>query len=144
MKTIALSAALALCLAGTASAQPQDDHGAMTKAQVRAQLQQQGYSDIDDLEFSHGMWRARAESGNGHNVRLRIDPRNGKAYPDDQKLARLGKDDVRAALSSAGYTDVHDVDFDDGLWTAKAQNSAGKHVKVQVDPDTGKVVGTDD
>ncbi|MEW5836976.1 MAG: PepSY domain-containing protein [Pseudomonadota bacterium] len=143
MKTIALSAALALGLAGAAMAQSQD-HGVMTKAQIRAQLQQQGYSDVDDLEFGHGMWRAKAESGNGHHVHLRIDARTGKAYPDDQTLARLGKDDVRAALSSAGYTDVHDVDFDDGLWTAKAENSAGKHVKLDIDPDTGKVVGTDD
>ncbi|WP_017460792.1 PepSY domain-containing protein [Dyella ginsengisoli] len=143
MKTIVLSAALALGLAGVAMAQS-PDHGVMTKAQIRTQLHQQGYSDVDDLEFNHGMWRAKAESGNGHHVQLRIDARTGKAYPDDQKLARLGEDDIRAALSSAGYTDVHDVDFDDGLWTAKAENSAGKHVKLDVDPDTGKVVGTDD
>ena len=143
MKTIVLSAALALGLAGVAMAQS-PDHGVMTKAQIRTQLHQQGYSDVDDLEFNHGMWSAKAESGNGHHVHLRIDARTGKAYPDDQKLARLGEDDIRAALSSAGYTDVHDVDFDDGLWTAKAENSAGKHVKLDVDPDTGKVVGTDD
>jgi len=143
MKTIALSATLAFCLAGAAMAQSQE-HGVMTKAEVRAQLQQQGYSDVDDLKFKRGMWRAKAESGNGRHVHLRIDARTGKAYPDDQKLARLGKDEVRASLSSAGYTDVHDVDFDDGLWTAKAKNSAGAHVKLEVDPDTGKVVGTED
>jgi hypothetical protein len=116
----------------------------MTKAEVQAKLQQQGYSDVDDLKFKDGMWRAKAESGNGRHVHLRVDARTGKAYADDQKLARLGADEVRASLSSAGYTDVHDVDFDDGLWRAKAKNSAGEHVKLQVDPDTGKVVGTED
>lgn len=143
MKTIALSLALALGTSGAALAQS-DTHAALTEAQVRTQLQQQGYSHIDDLKFKHGMWRADARSGNGEHVDLRIDARTGKAYPDDQKLARLGKDDVRAALASAGYTHVHDVEFDDGLWQAKAENGAGKDVKLQIDPDTGKVIGTDD
>ncbi len=143
MRKIALSMALALGLAGAAMAQS-PTHEALTRMQVQANLQRQGYSDIDDLKFSRGMWRAKAESGNGHHVRLRIDARTGTAYPDNRKLARLGRDDVRAALSAAGYTDVHDVDFDDGLWTAKAENSSGKHVKLEIDPDTGKVVGTDD
>lgn len=140
MKTVVLSTALALGLAGAAMAQS-PDHGVMTKAQIRTQLHQQGYSDVDDLEFNHGMWRAKAESGNGHHVHLRIDARTGKAYADDQKLARLGEDDIRAALSSAGYTDVHDVDFDEGIWKAKADNPAGKKVKLRIDAHTGKVIG---
>jgi hypothetical protein len=90
------------------------------------------------------MWHAEARSGNGKHVDLRIDPDSGKAYADEQKVSRLSKDDVRASLASAGYTDVHDVEFEDGMWRAKAENSAGKDVKLQIDPDTGKVVGTDD
>lgn len=142
MKTIALSAALALSVAGAAMAQSQA--GALTEAQVRTHLQDQGYSHIDDLKFKHGMWHAEARSGNGKHVDLRIDPDSGKAYADEQKVSRLSKDDVRASLASAGYTDVHDVEFEDGMWRAKAENSAGKDVKLQIDPDTGKVVGTDD
>jgi len=143
MKTIALTLALALGSSGAALAQS-DNHHALTEAQVRAHLQDQGYSHIDDLKFKHGMWRADARSGNGEHVDLRIDPVSGKAYADEQKVSRLGKDDVRASLASAGYTDVHDVEFDDGVWQAKAENSAGKDVKLTIDPDTGKVIGTDD
>lgn len=90
------------------------------------------------------MWHAKARSGHGKRVDLRVDPRTGQAYPDDQAISRLTKNDVRASLATAGYTDVHDVDFDDGLWTAKAKNPAGHHVKLQVDPNNGKVVGNDD
>lgn len=111
---------------------------------MRTHLQDQGYTHIDDLKFKHGMWHAEARSGNGKHVDLRIDPDSGKAYADEQKVSRLSKDDVRASLASAGYTDVHDVEFEDGMWRAKAENSAGKDVKLQIDPDTGKVVGTDD
>ena len=145
MKSIALSTALALALGvtGAALAQSRAD-GALTEAQVRTQLQDQGYTHIDDLKFRHGMWRAEARSGNGKHVDLRIDPESGKAYADEAKVSRLSKDDVRASLASAGYTDVHDVEFEDGLWRAKAETSAGKDVTLQIDPDTGKVVGSDD
>ncbi|HET6433182.1 PepSY domain-containing protein [Dyella sp.] len=145
MKTIALSAALAIAcgMAGPATAQS-DGHGSLTEAQVRTHLQEQGYTHVDDLEFKHGMWHADARSGNGEHVDLRIDPASGKAYADERKTSRLSKDEVRASLASAGYTDVHDVEFDEGVWQAKGENSAGKDVELQIDPDTGKVVGTDD
>ena len=96
MKSIALSAALALGVAGAAMAQPQANNGALTEAQVRTHLQDQGYTHVDDLKFKHGMWRAEARSGNGKHVDLRIDPDSGKAYADEQKVSRLSKDDVRA------------------------------------------------
>lgn len=143
MKTIALSAALALGVAGAAMAQSQAN-GALTEAQVRTHLQDQGYSHIDDLKFKHGMWHAQARSGNGKHVDLRIDAASGKAYPEDEKVSHLSRDDVRAALASAGYLHVHDVEYEDGMWQAKAENNAGKDVKLTIDPDTGKVVGTDD
>ncbi|MEP7186461.1 MAG: PepSY domain-containing protein [Rhodanobacter sp.] len=42
-----------------------------------------------------------------------------------------------------GYTDVHDVGFNDGVWPAKAHNKSGNKVKLQVDGNTGKVIATD-
>ena len=48
---------------------------------------------------------------------------------------------VRARLTAQGYTDVHDVDFDEGIWKAKADNPAGKKVKLRIDAHTGKVIG---
>ena len=47
--------------------------------------------------------------------------------------------DVRAKLESQGYTNVHDVEFEDGVWTADAHSADGKRVDVSVDPKTGKV-----
>jgi hypothetical protein len=35
------------------------------------------------------------------------------------------------------------VNFKDGVWTAKADNPAGKSVALQLDPDTGHMIGTD-
>lgn len=138
MKKIApLTFALALGVAGLAVAQD-----ALTERQVRVQLEQQGYTKVHDLKFRDGMWRAYARSGDGTKVTVRIDPKTGQAFPDEQ-VSRLSERDVRAALSTEGYTHVHDVDYRDGMWRAKAENSAGKDVRLQIDAETGRVVGTD-
>ncbi|WP_019463886.1 PepSY domain-containing protein [Dyella japonica] len=63
-------------------------------------------------------------------------------FPDRQ-VSRLSEADVRAQLSTQGYTRVHDVDFRNGVWMAKADNPAGKKVALQLDPQTGRVMGSD-
>ncbi|EIM02164.1 peptidase [Rhodanobacter thiooxydans LCS2] len=114
---------------------------AMTEPQVQSQLTAQGYTKVHDLKFRDGMWYAEARSANGRRVDLRIDASTGQVYPDEQ-VSRLSKDDVRAALETQGYTHVHDIDFDDGMWKAKARNPAGNPVKLKIDATSGKVVGT--
>lgn len=54
----------------------------------------------------------------------------------------MTEQDVRADLAQQGYNDVHDVDFHDGAWTAQADNQNGKDVKLQIDPDTGRIIGS--
>jgi len=144
-----LHTALALSLAVAASAAAAKQPPAkgtpqqpLTSTEITAMLSAQGYRDVHDVEFKDGMWKADAKRGDGKDVDLKIDPATGRVYPDAM-ASRMSEDDVRAALSAAGYSNVHDVGFDDGLWKAKAQNSAGKEVKVQVDPDDGKVVAAE-
>jgi len=134
--TFALAAG-ALSLGGSGIAMAQQ---AMTEPQVHSELTEQGYTKVHDLKFKDGMWRAEAKSADGKRVDLRIDARTGHVYPDEQ-VSHLSKQDVAAALETQGYTHVHDVDFDDGLWKAKAKNPAGHHVKLTVDATSGKVIG---
>jgi uncharacterized protein with FMN-binding domain len=132
-----LTLALALSASGVVMAQQ-----AMTEPQVQTHLTEQGYTKISGLKFEDGMWQAHARSANGKSVELRIDAKTGQVYPDKQ-VSRLTKRDIRAALSTQGYTDVHDVKFDDGTWKAKAKNPAGGSVKLRVDANTGKVIGSE-
>ncbi len=127
---------LSLGVSGIATAQR-----AMTEPQVNSKLTEQGYTKVHDLKFKDGMWRAEAKSANGKHVDLRIDASTGNVYPDEQ-VSRLSEKDVRASLETQGYTHVHDVDFDDGIWKAKAENAAGADVKLRIDATSGKVVGT--
>jgi len=128
---------LSLGVTGVAAAQQ-----AMTEPQVNNQLTEQGYTKVHDLEFKDGMWHAKARSADGDHVNLRIDASTGTVYPDEQ-VSRLSKKDVRASLETQGYTHVHDIDFDDGIWNAKARNPAGAKVKLKIDANSGKVIATD-
>ena len=128
-------ALLALAAGGVAFAQD-----ALTAAQVKAKLEAQGYTKVNDMEFEDGVWKADARSADGNRVEVRIDPATGAVFPADQ-VATLSEADVRAQLAAAGYTNVHDVDYEDGIWNAEADDPAGKDVELKIDPDTGKVIG---
>jgi uncharacterized protein with FMN-binding domain len=136
-KLASLTIAVALGLSGVAMAQQ-----AMTEHQVQASLEQQGYKKVHDIKFQDGVWTAKAHSADDRSVDLRIDPRTGQVFPDKQ-VAHLSEADIRAQLSTQGYTHVRDVDYKDGVWVAKADNPAGKTMDLQMDPDTGRVIGTD-
>ena len=86
--------------------------------------------------------RAAPEWAAVADLDVRVDASTGQIYPDAQ-VSNLSKHDVEAALSTQGYTHVHDVDFDDGIWKAKADNPAGKKVKLRIDAHSGKVIGID-
>lgn len=128
---------LSLGVSGIAMAQQ-----AMTEPQVHGKLTEQGYTNVHGMKFKDGMWRAEAKSADGKHVDVRIDAKTGEVYPDEQ-VSRLSEKDVRASLETQGYTHVHDVDFDDGIWKAKAENPAGADVKLKIDASTGKVIATD-
>ena len=113
---------------------------AMTEAQVRVTLEAKGYTKINDIKFGDGVWKADARSADGNRVDVRLDPATGEVYPDEQ-VAQLSERDVHAALAAQGYTNVHDVDYEDGIWDAEADDPAGKDVELKLDPRTGKVIG---
>ena len=113
---------------------------ALTQAQVKARLEAQGYTKVNDVKFEDGVWKADARSANGNRVDIRLDAATGEVYPDEQ-VANLSEADVRAQLAAAGYTNVHDVDYEDGIWNAEADDPQGKDVELKIDPKTGKVIG---
>lgn len=116
---------------------------AMTSTQVRAKLEAQGYTSVNDVKFEDGVWKADARSANGNRVDVRLDGTTGEVYPDEQ-VANLSEADVRARLAAAGYTNVHDVDYEDGIWNAEADDPTGKDVELKIDPKSGKVIGKEE
>src|SRR3546814_18195603 len=95
----------------------------MTEAQVRAKLEIQGYTKVNDVKFEDGVWKADARSGAGNRVDVRIDPDTGLVRPDEL-VANLSEAHVRATLSVAGYPTGHAVDYADGHSKTTADHPA--------------------
>src|SRR6476646_8857229 len=92
---LALSLAFAFSGAAFAQAAPANTGSPMTDANVRALLSAQGYTGINDVEF-------------------KVD-NSGKIIPD-QHGATIGKDQIISLAQQAGYKNVHDVEFEGGVW----------------------------
>lgn len=53
---------------------------------------------------------------------------------------QLSPDQVKGKLEAAGYTNVLDIEYDDGRYEAEATSKAGVAVDLDVDPVTGAVL----
>lgn len=143
MKLNTLTVTLALALAAPlAQACPEHDGKAWNDGRVRTHLMANGYTNINDIEFEEGVWTADATTADGSLVEVTIDSATGKIIPDEN-TATIGRAAVIANLTAAGYTDLHDIDFENGVWKVEGKDRAGVDVELKVDPDTGKVLGTE-
>jgi len=136
LKVLFFSTAVAMSGAALAQAANAD---ALTEPQVRALLTEKGYTRIDDLDFEDGAWETDATSADGNRVDVRIDPASKRIFAE-ALVSTLSEDDVKAKLTAAGYSKVHDVDFDDGMWKAEAERADGNDVEIHLDPKDGKVL----
>nr|WP_295378414.1 PepSY domain-containing protein [Pseudoxanthomonas sp.] len=134
---------LSLAMAATpllAQAQAQDPaEAAMTEPQVRALLTEKGYTRMDDLDFEDGMWETDATSADGNRVDVRVNPANGDIKAE-ALVSNFSENDIKAKLAAAGYSKVHDVDFDDGMWKAEAERADGNDVEIHLDATSGAIV----
>jgi hypothetical protein len=114
----------------------------MTETDVRAAMGAEGYTEINDVKFTEGVWTADAKSADGNHVEVKLDATTGKIIPDEH-VAKISKDEVIVKVQAAGYTNVHDVDFEGGVWKVEANDSAGNDVELKVDPDNGRILGSE-
>lgn len=133
--TSCLVAAAALAC-GAATAQTGDR---IAPSDVEARILSAGYIRVDDLQLDGGLWEADARTRDGRWVNVRVHPVSGKVYVETT-VSRLEAQDVEDRLLEAGYSRIHDVEFDDGVWKADAISWAGVRVEVLVDPDDGSIL----
>lgn len=118
-------------------------------AQVAQALRAAGWAHVHDLELDDGFWQAEARQSlvHGEKVELVLHPQTlevlsqvGRSGGFANQQAVLGAEQIRLALQQAGYTRVHDLDYDDGHWEAEATNLAGQSVELRLDPHTAQVL----
>lgn len=52
----------------------------------------------------------------------------------------LASSEILQRVEQAGFSDVRDLEFDDGLWEVKARDRDGRRVELLVDPVTGEII----
>lgn len=117
-------------------------------AQVVAQLQAQGFAQLHDLEFDDGFWEADVRDANNRKTELIIHPvtlqvlhQSGNASSNNGTAAPvLNATQITQLLQQAGYTRIHDLELDDGVWEADATNAKGFRVELKIHPETGAVL----
>jgi hypothetical protein len=65
------------------------------------------------------VWTADGKSADGNHVEMKID-NSGKIIPDAH-VAKISKDQIIIKAQDAGYKNVHDVDFEGGVWKVEAE-----------------------
>ena len=140
-KLLALS--IALAFAGSAAAQEvaPNTGSALTEADVRALMVNQGYSEINDIEFKEGVWTADGKTADGNHVEIKVD-NTGKIIPDTA-VATITKDQIIVKAQAAGYKNVHDVEFEGGVWKVEAETADGTDVELKMDPNDGHIMGSE-
>ena len=141
--TLALTICGAVPLAMAQQTPPESTQAAspMSATDVNVLLASKGFSEINDVKFKDGTWTADAKSADGNHVELRIDANTREVFADDS-VATVGKDEIIAKVQAAGYTNVHDVEVEDGVWKAEANDAQGKDVEVRLDPKDGSIIGS--
>lgn len=115
---------------------------ALSESTIKSDIAEAGYKEVKGLEFKDGVWQAKARGGNDKWTKIRVGPTTGKVYEADAP-SRLNANEIKAKLTAQGYQNIDDVEFDDGLWSAKAKSAQGSKVKLLVDPDDGSVVASE-
>ena len=147
-----LTVSIALAFAGVAQAQASPTSpptpapttqaaSPLTETDVRQLLTTAGYTEINDVKFKEGVWTADGKSADGKHVEMKIGA-DGKIIPD-KPVANITKDQVIIKMQDAGYTKVHDVEFEGGVWKAEGVDSNGKDVEVKLDPNDGHILGSE-
>lgn len=108
--------------------------GMLDKEEIRAMLEEQGYSEIENLKEDGLAWTATA-TRDGEKVELRIE-RMWRAVATDRNL---DEERVKTMLENEGYSSVGDIQEDGGMWSAEARRD-GESVKVHVNAERQVVV----
>jgi len=140
MKTLTLAATLALTLAVAVPVVHAQAGTPIALDQATRIAQQAGYGAVRGAELDDGVWEVLASAADGRRVTVHIDAATGEILSPAQPGQRqLGIDEVMARLAAAGYTDVKELERDDGFWTAEVRTSMGFERDVRVHPITGAV-----
>jgi len=140
-RKLSLTLAIALAVAaGTSFAQ--NPAGNLSTTDVIRLVEGAGYSNVREIEFDDGLWDVEATAADGRSVDLKIDPANGEII-DPFAAPSLSAADIASRLQSQGFSNVRDIEFDDGYYDVEATGPDGRHVDLKVHARDGRILSQD-
>ena len=144
-RTLVFTALVAVAGLGLHSAHAQPSPrgpGQFSAAQITSQVEAAGYSQVRDIEFEDGFWEVKAVDAQGKRTKLLVDPDSGELL-DPRAPPAMTVADIGNLLQQQGYTNVRDIELDDGRYEAEAVNPAGHEVDLILDPRDGGIIEED-
>jgi uncharacterized membrane protein YkoI len=135
MKNLSVCLGLATLLAGVAVAAPPED-----KAAVIVALEAAGYTHVRDVEREDGLWQAEIRSEGGKWREVHLHPRTGSIIDATVDGPALPAAAIIQLLEAGGYSEIRDLDLDDGIWEVEAMDPQGKPVELQMHAVTGEIL----
>lgn len=109
-------------------------------ADIEATLHGAGYTEIREIEYDDGLWEAEVRRASGLWGDVAVDPATGEVFDAQSPRPLIELPAVLAAIESAGYRQVHDIDRDGALWDADAYDLDGQRVELRISGYDGRIV----
>lgn len=107
---------------------------------ILEKLNQQGYSNIHDVEREHGILKIEGINDKGIKYEIHIDPKSGDILKKQHHIkTRLSALDIAKKLEAKGYKQIDEIEFDEGVYKVKVLDKNQKEIELHVDPNTGEI-----
>lgn len=134
-----LVVASSLLVASAALAAPEAP-STLKLSTILEKLNQQGYSNIHDVEREHGILKIEGTNDEGVKYEIHIDPKSGDILKKQHHIkTRLSALDIAKKLEAQGYKQIDEIEFDEGTYKVKALDKNQKEIELHIDPNTGKI-----
>lgn len=139
MKTLLITAAIALAAIPLTLAAIDLRGG----DDVRKKLNDSGYTEVRDIEYSDGLWEAEVKRADGRWGEVHIDPKTSEVLDGRTAGTLLEASAIIQKIEAAGYSQVNDLDRDGAIWEADAVNGNGERVELRVAATDGRILNSE-
>jgi uncharacterized membrane protein YkoI len=107
---------------------------------VLEQLQKAGYSNVQKIEYEHGVYKVEMLNDQGYKTKLRMDATTGtilKPVTTTKNITNLQQ--IVKNLQNAGYRNIRKIEMEQGQYKVTAYDNQGQKIKLKVNAATGNI-----
>lgn len=126
-----------------------DDHyqmpaNTMPLSSIIQHVQTEGYKNINDIEWEHGVYEVKVFDQYGREFKLAVNPQTGAVLnKQTESPVSISMEQAAVAIEKAGYSKISELEIKRHGYKAKAFDAQGNRVRLHVDAATGAVTKRD-